>query len=390
MTELRRIALLMGQDAKFYREVLLGVYAYASHERRWLFRNAPATLTVVEQLAEWAPDGIIARLDDGRIAKAVLGLGRPTVDTACVISGSGVHTVDVDPVKVGQLAAEYFLSRGYRHFGYFGSGVAHYSTLRQLGFCRTVKEAGFEVHPCHIDYTPRLSDEMRWKTVDAQMEHWLRELAKPVAIFAAHDVSAHDLAQVCQVLGLRVPDDVAILGVDNDELECQLAFPPLSSIAIPAQRIGFEAAKLLDRMMCGMPVANEPLYLPPIHVVTRQSTSVFAVDEPMVTAALHYIRNHLAQPLKVSSIAAKLKVRRRVLDQSFRALLSHSVHDEIRRARVEKAKELLARTDLPMAKVAKQSGFSSPQYLATVFRKVTGLAPDDYRRQTCLPSQDSL
>jgi LacI family transcriptional regulator len=228
---------------------------------------------------------------------------------------------------------------------------------------------------------PHLPHRTSWKSVNAQVRRWLAGLTKPVAVLADHDVAAHALADMCQILGLHVPDEVAILGVDNDELECQLAFPPISSVAIPAQRIGFEAARLLDRMLSSQRVPRGPVYLPPVRVVTRHSTSLFAVDEPIVVAALHYIRNHLAQPLRVGAIAAQVAVRRRVLEQKCRALLGRSVLDEIHRVRVERAKELLADTDLRVAEVSQQSGFSTPQRMATVFRQVTGLAPGAYRHQ---------
>ena len=213
------------------------------------------------------------------------------------------------------------------------------------------------------------------------MRCWLKALPKPVAVLADHDVAAHDLADMCQLLDLRVPDDVAILGVDDDELECQLAFPPLSSVAIPAQRVGFEAARLLDRLLRGKRVVQNAVYLPPVRVVTRHSTSAFAVDEPMIAAALHYIQNHAAVPLRVSTIAAALVVRRRVLERTFRTLLGRSVLAEIHRVRIEHVKELLATTDLRMSEVAAQAGLSTPQRMATLFRKITGLAPGQYRRQ---------
>ena len=371
----------MSQDAGFHRQALLGIRAYAGHAKRWLFHNAPPTQAALRPLAEWNPHGIIAHLGDEKLARAILKLGKPTIDTACVLTGLGIPSVDVDHVAVGQLAAEHFLTRGYRHFGYFGSGRAHYAQLRLASFRRAVENAGFEVRSCYVEYLPRLPERTSWKSVKAQVRRWLRELPKPVAVLADHDVPAHDLADMCQLLGLRVPDEVAILGVDDDELECQLAFPPLSSVAIPAQRIGFEAARLLDRMLSGKRVANEAVYLPPARIVTRHSTSMFAVDDPIVTAALHYIRNHLAEPLKVSTIAAALVVRRRVLEQKFRALLGRSVLDDIHLARVEHVKRLLATTDLPMSQVAAQSGFSTAQRMATVFRQLTGVAPGDYRRQ---------
>jgi LacI family transcriptional regulator len=392
MTGPQRIALLMGQDAGFHRHVLQGIRLYAGTAKRWLFHNAAPRQSVLRPLAEWNPHGIIAHLDDARTARAILKLDRPIVDTACILHGLGIPSVDVDHAAVGQMAADYFLARGYQHFGYFGSGSAYCAQVRQASFGEAVSKAGFVLHTCHVDYSPRLSERASWKSVNAQVRKWLKELTKPVAVLADHDVAAHDLADMCQLLGLRVPNDVAILGVDDDELECQLAFPPLSSVAIPAERIGFEAAKMLDRLLHGEQLKETAgradrrgaaaVYLPPVRVVTRHSTSTFAVDEPMITAALHYIRNHLAEPLRVSTIAAALTVRRRALEQKFRGLLGHSVLDEIHRVRVEKAKELLAGSDAPVSSVAEQSGFSTPQRMATVFRKLTGLTPGDYRRQT--------
>jgi LacI family transcriptional regulator len=383
----QRIALLMGQDAGFHRQVLLGIRAYAGRDRRWLFHNAPPTRAVIAPLKEWNPHGIIAHFDDEKLAREILKLGKPVVDTACMIEGLDVPVVDVDHVAVGRLAADYFVARGYRYFGYFGSQAAHSAQLKQASFREAVEKAGFEASSCHVEYLPRLPERASWKSVDAQVRQWLKNLAKPVAVLADHDVAAHDLADMCQLLDLRVPDEVAILGVDDDELECQLAFPSLSSVAIPAERIGFEAAKLLDRILSGGRLMTRAVYLPPVRVVTRHSTSSFAVDEPIITAALHYIRNHFAEPLKVGMIADKLVVRRRVLEQKFRVLLGRSVLIEIHRVRVDKVKEMLAKTDLSMSQVADQSGFSTPQRMATVFRKLTGLAPGEYRRQNQVPQQ---
>lgn len=371
----------MGQDAGFHRRVLLGVRAYAGPAKRWFFFNAAPTPAVLRPLEEWEPHGIIAHLNDAKVARAILKLGKPVVDTACVLRDLGVPAVDVDHLAVGRMAADYFVARGYRNFGYYGSEVAYLGQLRQASYRQALEERGFPVSSCGVEYLPRLPERTSWKGVNTRVRQWLKALAKPVAVLADHDVSAHDLADMCQIVGLRVPDEVAILGVDDDELECQLAFLPLSSVAVPAERVGFQAATLLDRMLAGKRVAAETIFLPPTRVVTRHSTSRFAVEEPMVTAALHYIRNHLADPLKVSTIAAALVVRRRELEQKFRKCLGRSVLAEIHRARVERVKELLTETGLSMADVAAQAGFSTAQRMATVFRKLTGLTPGSYRQQ---------
>jgi LacI family transcriptional regulator len=370
----------MSQDAGFHRQALLGIRAYAGQSKRWLFHNAPPTQASLQPLVEWNPHGMIAHLDDMKLAREILKLRKPTIDTACVLKGLDASVVDVDHAAVGRMAAEHFLARGFRHFGYFGSGRASYALLRHASFCETVARAGFEVRSCYMEYLPRLPARTSWKNVNAQVRKWLKELPKPAAVLADHDVPAHDLANMCQLLNLCVPNDVAILGVDNDEVECLLACPPLSSVAIPAERIGFEAAKLLDRMMSGRKSPDDPLYLPPTRVVTRQSTSMFAVDDPVVSGALLYVRNHLAEPLNVNILAAKLVVSRRVLEKKFRAFLGRSVLSEIHRARIELARELLG-TDLQVLQVARRTGFSSPQMFATVFRRLTGISPREYRRE---------
>ena len=376
-----RIALLMSQDAGFHRQVLLGVRAYADHEKQWMMHNASPTQGVLKPLTEWNPHGIIACLDNADIARSLLKLGKPIIDTGCILKGLRVPTIEVDHAAIARLATEHFVARGYQNFGYLGSRKANYSRWRLASFRESLLEAGHDLTPCHIEYHPHLSEKASWKNVNTKVRQWLGKLAKPAAVLADHDLAAFDLANMCQILGLHVPNDVAILGVDNDELVCKLAFPPLSSVAIPAEQIGFEAAKLLDRIMAGEKISHETIFIPPVRVVTRHSTSIFAIDEPIVTGALHYIRNNLAAPLRVGDIADKLVVSRRVLEQKFRSLLGRSLLDEIHRVRVEHAKELLATTELLISEVAKQSGFSTPQRMATVFRKLVGDSPGDYRRQ---------
>ncbi|MBN2023665.1 MAG: XylR family transcriptional regulator [Pirellulales bacterium] len=380
MSEPRRIALLMGQDAGFHRQVLLGIRAYASNRRDWQFHNAPLDSSTLRPLREWNPHGIIAHLAERRTARSVLRLGKPVVDTACAIPDLRVPTVDVDHESVGRMAAEYFLGLGHRHFGFHG-GLVHHAKMRLASFRDALAKAGCDVSACHVEYVPRLPAGVSWKSVNRRVRGWLRRLPTPVAILADHDAAARDLADACARLGLRVPDDVAILGVDNDELECQLAFPPLSSVAIPTERIGYEAARLLDRMLAGHAPPRQPMFLPPLRVVARQSTDTLAVDDEVVAGALRYIQNHLADPIRVGAIAEAMVVRRRVLEKRFRALLGRSVLSEIHRQRIEQTKELLLNTDLSVSQIDRRAGFSSPQRLASVFRKVAGASPGEYRRQ---------
>jgi len=401
MSSVRRIAVLVNLDASFCRDVVAGIQAYAIEHAEWIFHREPPALKVLAPLRQWKPHGIIAQLATPGFARSVLQLHKPVVDLAYTLPNLDVPVVDADHMAVGCMAAEHFLDRGFAQFGFFGSGRAPYSQEREAGFRQRLAQAGFRVSTCHADYLPRLPLGSSWTKVERQVRQWLRRLPKPAAVLACNDLPAYDLAVVCRRLGLRVPDDVALLGVDNDELECRLATPPISSIDIPAQRIGYEAARLLDQLLRGKRrsearVAQEArmarqgsrsLFLPPIRVVTRQSTDTLATSDPVVRAALSYIRQHAAGGITVESVVRQIDASRRELERHFRRVLGRSVLTEIRRVRVERAKELLATTDLAMPAIARRCGFSTPQRLAIVFRQVTGLVPTAFRRRAQIRDQ---
>jgi len=379
--EMRRIALLMGQHVSFCRDVIRGVRAYAINKKEWVFHNGPPEREIIRPLRQWQPDGIIAHLSTWEIARSVLRLGKPLVDIACALPDLEVPTVDVDHVLVGRLAAEHFLERGYRHFGFFGSSWARYSKLREESFRQRLAEADRTVSSCYADYLPHLLALTSWRAVDRRVQRWLSRLPKPAAIFTSNDPPARDLADLCSHLGLRVPEDVALLGVDNDELECRLTSPPLSSISVPAEQVGHEAARLLDRLMSGGPVPDQPLFLSPIRVVTRQSTDTLAVADPVLAVALRFIRQHAAEDLDVAMVADLVGLSRRSLECKFRSLLHRTVLHEIRRVRLETAKDLLLETNLTMPAIARRSGFANAQRFAVVFRQMAGVSPTAYRRQ---------
>ena len=379
MKPVRRIALLMSLDLSFCRDVLAGIQAFATQKGHWIFHHAPPDPAVLRPLRQWNPHGIIAHVMLPEFARRAVRLGKPLVDTAYTLSNLNVPTVDVDHFAVGRLAAEHFLQRGFVHFGFFGSGRAPYSREREIGFRQRLVEASHVVSTCHAEYFPRLPLGASWTKMDQRVRRWLEQLPKPVAIFTINDVPAHDLADMCHRLGLRVPDEVAILGVDNDEAECRLASPPLSSIAVPSQQIGYEAARLLDGMLLGRKAQPSSVFLPPIRVVTRQSTDTLATSDPIVREALGYIRQHATEDISVARVVTEIGAGRRELERHFRRVLGHSVLYEIRRVRVEHAKELLTATDLAMPMIARRCGFSTPQRLTVVFHQFTGKVPTAFR-----------
>ena len=377
-----RIALLLDRGLSFVRGVVRGVRAYAAAKPNWVLRDAPPRLRLVSQVRDWKPHGIIAGLVLPQVAKELIRLRTPLIDTAFLLPDLRVPTVDVDHGAVGRLAAEYFLERKFDRFGFFGSESAAYSRTQEAAFRERVGEAGHEVSSCYTEYLADLATATLWKKSTQKTQRWVRRLPKPAAVLCCEDAPARYLADVCAQLDFDVPEDVALLGVGNDDLDCSLTQPALSSISVPAERIGFEAATLLDQLMSGQTPPPGPLLLPPLHVVTRYSTDITAVDDETVQAALRFIRQHAGEDMGVNDVAHGIAAGRRLLERRFRAVLDRSVLDEINRVRVERAKELLTSTHLTIASVAEQAGFANTRRLDVVFAKQTGLSPRQYRRQS--------
>jgi len=382
MAKLKRIALLMGQDIGYCRGVLHGIRTYAIRRADWVFHDAPPEMRTLGPLREWQPHGIIAHLFDAAFARRVLALKKPLVNVTSTFLNLPAPIVDVDNHLAGRLAAAHFLERGFRNFGFFGSAWTGFSKQREEGFREALAAAGQSLTSSYSEFLPRPPTNSSWKLRDRQVHDWLLAIRKPAAILASNDYPARRLADMCHQLKLRVPEDVALLGIDNDELECLLASPPLSSVVNPAEKIGFEAARMLDELMSGRQLTEKVLSVPPTHIVTRESTDIVAVADPDVSAAVKFIAAHTAENIGVAEVVARLAMARRGLERRFRKLLGRSIHEEIQRVRMDRARYLLAETDLAMRAVAIQSGFSTPQRLAAVFRQITGEPPMAYRQRS--------
>ena len=211
------------------------------------------------------------------------------------------------------------------------------------------------------------------------MARWLADLPKPVGLMACNDDRGREVLAACRQAKLRVPEEVAVVGVDNDELLCELSDPPLSSVALGAERAGFEAAALLDQLMAGRSKEPQRLVASALGVVARRSTDLSLHEDPEVAAAVKYIRDNAGRPIRVYDVVAGLGDARRTLEIRFQQALGRSIHAEIQRVRLERARRLLLETDLPLSKIAQASGFSSPSYLAAVFHRHLGVTPVKYR-----------
>jgi LacI family transcriptional regulator len=375
----RRIALLIGQDIGYTRDVLRGIQAYGRSQPDWIFRDGPPDPRILGPLKEWQPHGIIAHLFDKNLANRLVKFRAPLVNTTNTLNDLRVPLVEVDHARIGKMAAEYFLHRGFRHFGYFGSSWTGFSKDREAAFADRLAESGFRLDSCYAEYLPRPPIADSWKGVDVKAHAWLKALPKPVAILSSNDVPARELAEICRELELHIPEQVALLGVDNDDLECHLCTPLLSSIELGSERVGYEAAKMLHQLMERRPLKQRTILVPPLRIVTRQSTDTLAIQDNDVAAALAFIRNSAHEEINVDAILRGVPLSRRALERKFRDQLGRTVLEEIRRARLELAKSLLSETNLPMPTIATRCGFSGARRLAVVFRQIVGATPTEYR-----------
>jgi LacI family transcriptional regulator len=381
MMKLIRIGLAVNHSFTYYRSVLRGIARYAESKPQWLFTSVIPEQQPLQALGRFRPAGLIASVNMEVLVRTLASWRRPVVNVSVVLPGLQFPRVGVDNVRVSQLAAVHFLERGLRHFGFVGPPDHLYSMERHTAFCQALQETGHTVAcyhtPAQLPFDPL---GRRWD-LDRGVYRWLRSLPRPVGLFVPGDDWGVQVMEACRQVGLRVPEDVALLGVDDDDLDCELTRPRLSSVIVPAERIGYEAAALLDRLLAGEKPPAEPTLLPPTGVATRRSTEVLAIADREVVAAVRFIREHAHLPLRVRDVCRQIAVGRRTLERRCRLALGWGLGEEIRRAHLERARRLLARTDLPMKTVAQQAGFSGLRHLGTVFRQELGMPPTAYRRQ---------
>lgn len=363
-----RVALLLDMSWGYFRALLRGVMDYAKARRPWVFRMAQPTFAAAQGvLRDWKPHAALMPVPDAATAALLQHWGRPAVNVSYHVRTERVPRVGAREDLIGEAAARYFLDKGHRTFAFVGNRGAPYSEERLAAFAHILRLAGREAIA---------TDDLRLPA----LRGFLEKLPRPAAAFCATDGVAWMAAEVCANARLRVPEDLALLGVDNDEFQCTLAYPPLSSIAGPGREIGYEAARLLDELLCGKRAPAKPLLLSPQGVVTRQSTDMLAIQDADLAAAVRFIHDHCGQPMAVKEILRAVPVSRRALEVKFRKVLGRSPHQEIQRVRIDRARRLILETELSMREIARRSGFGGMVQLSATFKKATGQAPSALRR----------
>ncbi len=381
-----KVALLVETSRGYGRDFLRGVMLYARLHGPWGFYVTPGDFVqALPRMRSWGGTGIIARVETPEVARAILASRLPTI--ALGLSDEQLRPDNPlarlsefvsDSRGAGRMAAEHLLERGFRHYAYVGAADRVWSGRRQGSFSERIREGGFEPR---VYSAPRTRRAAAWEREQPALARWLGGLPRPVGVMACNDDRGREVLEACRDAGLRVPEEIAVVGVDNDELLCELADPPLSSVALNAEAGGYRAAALLDRMMRGQSRTPQRLLVEALHVVTRRSTDIVALDDPEVAAALHFIQDHANEPIAVSDIVEEVLISRRALELRFRKATGRTILAEIRRVRLERASRLLVETEHPISRVAEASGFGRASYLAQAFRQAFGATPARYRRR---------
>jgi LacI family transcriptional regulator len=374
----REIALLIETSNGYARGLLNGIISYMREHESW-------SVYLGEQrrgddppdwLRRWRGDGIIARIETDRIASAVVESGLPAVDVSAARKVKALPWVETDDRAIACAAAQHLLERNFRQLAFCGDDRFNWSRWRCDHFQRAAAEAGAS---CAV-YQPSKRAFRDWDSMEDELARWLLSLPRPVGVMASYDIRARHVLDACRRVGLAVPDQVAVIGVDNDEFLCNLSDPPITSVAPDTRRTGYEAAALLDRLMSAREKQRgQAVFVQPLGVVTRRSTDAFALGDPDVSAAVRFIREHAYHGITVKDVLAEVPVSRRVLEGRFRKLLGRTPHDEIARIRLERVRQLLRETRLSMDEIARRSGFRNGEYLATAFRREIGTSPNEYR-----------
>ena len=375
------VALIVETSLISGREILRGISAFVREHGPWSIYHEPRDLeaSVPKWLKKWHGDGIIVRLQNERIAAAVLGTGLPAVDVLGVNPNPRVPLVHVDNPAIGKMAAEHLLERGFEHFGWCGLDAMNWSMERRDAFLREVEAAGYQGEVYALPAKTR--SDSSWETQQERLSQWVAALPKPAGVMAGYDPVGQKVLEACRRAGVSVPEELAVVGVDNDETVCEVCDPALSSVVANHYRVGYRAAELLDAMMRGKSAPKGPTYVEPTEVVSRLSTDALAVEDGDVAAALRFIREKGCQGIGVSDVVRHVAISHTALKDRFRNLLGRSIHEEIVRVRIRRAKELLAHTDVPIRVVSTKAGFRHQEYMGVVFRQKVGTTPGQFRKE---------
>lgn len=375
------VALLIETSTGWGAGIVGGIadYAQQSQEKWQFFFESRGKFESLHLPPSWEGDGVIARVNSESLADEILRSGTPCVNVSWYDYGkTAIARCTLDELGNGRLAAKFFLDRSYTSFAYCGSPWRpNYVDLFGRAYAEVLREHGFE---CHVYPGKELSNRLAREKQLTRLSQWLSTLPCPCALLTIDTETARLLVDAADLAKFKVPEDFAILAGDSDDLAGRLSTPRLSMIDNAAQKVGYGAARLLDRILQGDASTSEVITIPPTYVKSNQSTDWTAVSDPDIVTALRFIRDNFQRPIQVADIVEITGISRRALEQRFMEHLETTPHEQIVRQRIAAAKRLLEHSDMPIQTIATRSGFASANSLSRCFRQIVGAAPSTYRK----------
>ena len=388
-----RIALLIGASRQYRRDLLCGIAAYARVHGPWTFYHEEQIVDNARPawLKNWRGDGVLARIESRKLLDQIAAMNIPTVDLLGLHNAAGIASFDNDTMAVARMTADHFLERGFEHFAYCGLSGVHYSDNARDSLVEYLDQRGHSVaiySPPKSARGSKSAEHVMASAVEAKgilhekaLGQWLDSLPKPLGLIACNDLRAHQVLNACVQRGIAVPDEIAVIGADNDEVLCELSNPPLTSVDPDARRMGYEAAALLQRMVDGEPAPPEKILIQPAGVIVRKSTDVTAIPDRAVAAALYYIRENASRGISVDEVLREVRLSRSTLERRFEKYVGRSPKNEILRVQLRHVKQFLTETDYPLSKVARLSGFKHVENMCHFFKAKTSQTPGQYRKK---------
>ncbi len=382
---------MIGVATEYERGLITGIARYSELHGPWTFyRMAPfyyddypysrrfAEKKVIDHLVEWAPGGIIAMAPEKLLGR-ILDFKVPLIAATSVSSEKleNISIISADFAEMGRVAAEHLISKGFRNFAYCGTGDIVWSVQRGIGFGQTLEKAGFATHY----YTPpEKTKDRHWAFEQKFLADWLDSLPKPLGLMTCNDTRSQQVIEACKINNIKVPEQVAILGVDNDKFICDLSRPTLSSIALDTEGAGFKAAQLLHNMISGKADKPEVINIHPVGVVARRSTDILAIEDADVARAVNFINENFRRNIQVDDVVTAACTSRRTLERRFNEALGSSINNEIKRLRTEHICRLLLNTNMTISEIARTMGFVETDHFSRYFGSIKGVTPISFRK----------
>ena len=383
-----KIILLSDFAEEFGKNLLRGIARYSKEHGPWTFCRMPGyyreTIGIDGILAwakEWKADGIIGQFYNNEEVSKFMQARIPVIAQDFKERFQEIPNITGAYKETGRMAAEYFLRKGFKNFAFYGFRNIVWSRERADGFKERVKEAGYDVH-LHERTDSRGMD--LWHYKPSTLTKWLKSLPKPIALMSCDDNMGNHITEASRLMKIRIPEEIAVLGVDNDEMLCELSDPPLSSIGLDTERSGYEAARLMHQMIEKKNGKFEDIYVQPTQVVSRVSTDIFASADKYIVDALKYIHDNLDKNLKVSQVLKEVPMSRRSLEKRFVMTTGYPVYEYIYNKRIEKFTQKLLETDMTIFEIALDLGLSDSKNIARQFKQLKGLTPVAYRKKYVL------